>query len=814
MVSGAQPWIFTDFLKRVATLPRDICYARISESFRSGNSRRCDRLRRASRSGGRGRSTGEREQTMSRLAHTQILFAAVLLQVCLEPLCAAPVTSLDELYQKRPPAIFGTSVQLRAVVTLALPERFDFAIQQEGEGIYATVLHDRTNEDLKAMRQMLRPGDVVSLLGSVQQGGYRPTILVTDLEVLDHGPLPAAIPAEFGRLFRGADTGKRIVFEGIVQAVEDQRPLISLLVDVDAREVLVMGRQEDFPTPLNTLVDSVVRITGVSGTVRNTRGEFLRPAFWVTQAEDIGVVTPAPTSVFEAPFRNLESLADYRAGERLAHRVRTRGVVTLSLPGQVLYLQQGLTGIRVATTDPRHFAEGDLIEASGFITMDRQVAGLTQAAVQRLGSGPPLQATAVGAEEVREINVLARARGQIAKPSDYDGCLITCNGLLAEVRPLQKAGPPELIVTADSRVLSVICAGVSASQAQRLAELQPGSQLKLTGILELSLQSEAVGTALTVYPLIQNTRLLIRSVDDIVVLTRPSWWTPRRLGVTIFGLLAALAAVGIWVWQLRSRVISQTQKLAMEVQKRHDAAVDFAATMRERNRLAANLHDTLLQSLAGIEFQVGAVAETPTDDARPGSSIEPRKNQLLVARRMIQHATRELRESVWALRTSPLLEGTFRESVTLVCRQLAAGHTEKIILPGADAFPEPTRFVAGHLLLVVQELVRNALRHARAGTIRVEVSAAADGNGLSLTVADDGCGFILGKQAGPTEGHFGIIGITERIELLSGRLTIKTAPGSGTVVQVDAPLRSYDPEIADHAETPPVPAPSVSTQRG
>ena len=89
---------------------------------------------------------------MSRRAHTQILFAAVLLQCCLAQLPAAPVTSLNALYQKRPPEIFGTSVQLRAVVTLALPERFDFAIQEEGEGIYATVLHDRTNDDLKAIR--------------------------------------------------------------------------------------------------------------------------------------------------------------------------------------------------------------------------------------------------------------------------------------------------------------------------------------------------------------------------------------------------------------------------------------------------------------------------------------------------------------------------------------------------------------------------------------------------------------------------------------------------------------------------------------
>lgn len=93
-------------------------------------------------------------------------------------------------------------------------------------------------------------------------------------------------------------------------------------------------------------------------------------------------------------------------------------------------------------------------------------------------------------------------------------------------------------------------------------------------------------------------------------------------------------------------------------------------------------------------------------------------------------------------------------------------------------------FVAGNLLLVVQEAIRNALHHAQPSAVRVVVAFDATSRGLTLAVSDDGGGFDMATAAGPAHGHFGIQGMRERIDSLGGTLTIESEPGRGTAVRV------------------------------
>ena len=90
-------------------------------------------------------------------------------------------------------------------------------------------------------------------------------------------------------------------------------------------------------------------------------------------------------------------------------------------------------------------------------------------------------------------------------------------------------------------------------------------------------------------------------------------------------------------------------------------------------------------------------------------------------------------------------------------------------------------FVAGNLLLVVQEAIHNALRHAAPTQVDVEATFAADGS-LTVTVQDDGAGFLPGTEAGPAQGHFGLQGMRERLERLGGTLEIESAPEAGTTI--------------------------------
>jgi signal transduction histidine kinase len=249
------------------------------------------------------------------------------------------------------------------------------------------------------------------------------------------------------------------------------------------------------------------------------------------------------------------------------------------------------------------------------------------------------------------------------------------------------------------------------------------------------------------------------------------------------GVGAVLAAALGWVWSLRRELAVQVDRVEHEIRSRREAEVEFDATLRERNRLAANLHDTVLQTLGGIRYQLDAcrVAGREMADAEAGEHFD-------VARRMIDHAAQEVRGSVWALRTMPMPGKSFTESIATVIgqfeKQLGKALRSTITFRTAGTPVDIPNFVAGNLLLVVQEAISNALRHAAPTRVDVEAAFATVGS-LSVTVQDDGAGFLPGTEAGPAQGHFGLQGMRERLERLGGTLTIDSVPGTGTTITAD-----------------------------
>jgi signal transduction histidine kinase len=99
---------------------------------------------------------------------------------------------------------------------------------------------------------------------------------------------------------------------------------------------------------------------------------------------------------------------------------------------------------------------------------------------------------------------------------------------------------------------------------------------------------------------------------------------------------------------LKKMPVSQLVDLAASMQHRQQSAVEFEATLRERNRLAANLHDTVLQTVTGIGYQLTACR------AVDGTLAADAPRHLDIVDRMVGHAVEQLRGTVWALRaTSP-----------------------------------------------------------------------------------------------------------------------------------------------------------------
>ena len=94
------------------------------------------------------------------------------------------------------------------------------------------------------------------------------------------------------------------------------------------------------------------------------------------------------------------------------------------------------------------------------------------------------------------------------------------------------------------------------------------------------------------------------------------------------------------------------------------------------------------------------------------------------------------------------------------------------------------------VLRIIRELVVNAIHHGGAGDIRIEGEY--DSGILSFSVTDDGSGFDPSSVPGPKEGHFGLLGIRERIEYFDGELKIESSIGNGTKIQVTLHTEEYD----------------------
>jgi signal transduction histidine kinase len=218
----------------------------------------------------------------------------------------------------------------------------------------------------------------------------------------------------------------------------------------------------------------------------------------------------------------------------------------------------------------------------------------------------------------------------------------------------------------------------------------------------------------------------------------------------------------------------------VEIRACRDAEVEYKATLRERSRLAADLHDTLEQDLTATALQLEAAR------AFRSTSAEATAQHTELAYDLLDRSRDDLRRSVWALRTGILEGRTFAEAL----RELAS-RTERLYnIPCActiqdDGIRVP-EFEANHLLLFVQEAIANALKHAHSHRLTIAIATARQQ--IMVAVTDDGSGFDTANAVGPQQGHFGLLGMKERINALGGNLAIESTLGQGTRVVASVSL--------------------------
>lgn len=695
----------------------------------------------------------------------------------------------------------GRAVRLRGVVTAPISQQF---IMQDGESgifVYTRFARDEGvwQGDDDAVGS-LRPGCEVEVTGVTRPGGFAPVIVPHTVSLLGQAPLPEAEPAKPGRFFRGLDDCRRVEVQGIVQGYW-VRPPFGVMLVLDSGPGRFMARLPPGARDLcEGWVEAEVRLRGVAMAAFNTRGELLMPTVFVNSVGDLTVDRPPRSAPFDAPKVPLREVGGYRNDFRRAYRQCVEGVVTYaeSAPasflddavrpyrlqdvapelGRMFFMQDGATGLRVQTRQPVELVPGDRVEVSGFVDRSRAVSGLCEAVVRKLGRDEPPAPLRVSAEHIVEVNAFALGKGVMAEPGDFDGALVTCEAALAEDLRMDNGDRVLMLKNSDVSFKATLRGSGSAS----LPSLRAGSRLALTGIVMLDVWHPKIPSPVTR----PQMDLLLRSADDVVVLRQSSWWTVPRLLVALAVLASGILAGAVWVWLLQRRVRETTHRLSQEMRGRREAALEFAATLRERNRLAANLHDTLLQTLGGIGFQLAACQ-------KGASAAQP---QLDVAKRMVSHAADELRNSVWTLRSLQVQGQRFGPALEAVVERARGTGGAAVACRAEGEFEDLSEFVGGSLLLIIQEALLNAQKHAACNTIQVQVRR--EGAQVEVEVRDDGRGFAAGDGSGGARaGHFGLDVMRERAERLGGRFAIESRPGGGTAVRVTVSLRDYDADVGE-----------------
>jgi ligand-binding sensor domain-containing protein/two-component sensor histidine kinase len=199
----------------------------------------------------------------------------------------------------------------------------------------------------------------------------------------------------------------------------------------------------------------------------------------------------------------------------------------------------------------------------------------------------------------------------------------------------------------------------------------------------------------------------------------------------------------------------------------------FAVILGERSRLAREMHDTVLQGCQGVSVLLEAIA-TQREDVFEDDDL------LDVARAQLQATISEARQAVWDLRRNEEEEINLPHSLAALAEQATNAFGIPVVCERIDPISGISGSTGHELLMVAREAIANAGSHGNPDSIRI--SASLDGNDLTLSVIDDGSGFVQKTPSSEMDGHYGLVGMRERMHRIGGTLVIDSESGSGTRV--------------------------------
>jgi signal transduction histidine kinase len=661
----------------------------------------------------------------------------------------SPIASICSLSEQD--ASSAKSVRIRGVVTYQAPSGTFLIVQDETGGICVSGPRERSvGGDLK-----------VGMLAEIEgvTGSRRSTTYITARKkefmratILGEGAPPEPRVTTIAQLQQPDSQAIKVETSGVVRAVQSEpfgqgaaETLIITLADEQRRlTVTLFGWRA--PTLPTHLVGCRVRIRGVFQSTVFERQSQLANRLLISGIKDIQVeqsVKPA----FETPVIPIKTARSAATRRAEPIQVHLQGTVTLAVPGKGYYLEDESGALFVLSSQDA--LAGERVEVAGFPAMREGAPVLEdttwRSATHAITTRPPL--------------VTAEA----AMGGSLDGRLVQIEALLLAVSSADDG--PTLVLQGGERVFLARF----ANPGVRVPSLGDSSWLRLTGV--------CVNTRTPKLPDAGETpttsfHLLLAGPQSVEIATTPSQWTFRRIAILVASLLALTFAAFAWATRLRRRVGVQTAQIREHLARE--------AVAEERLRIARELHDSVQQDLLGLTMQIKAterLLDSDPDKARTALSL---------ASAMVRRSQTETHRAVWDLRGSANEQTDLVTALSEVLNGLKTEDGPEIVLHCEGEHRSMPAAVESHVLRVAQEALTNAIKHARASRIQVELRFSTER--ITLVVRDDGRGFDADHPPSASTGHFGLFGMRERAIKLEADLRVTSRPGQGTAVQLDAPL--------------------------
>lgn len=297
--------------------------------------------------------------------------------------------------------------------------------------------------------------------------------------------------------------------------------------------------------------------------------------------------------------------------------------------------------------------------------------------------------------------------------------------------------------------------------------------------LYMALIGETIGfLGINRWSVLSTLYFLVLSLLNLAVFTNLNnaiYWLVTVIPITIFISMY----VTLYVRQAEAR--EKAEALAAELEAANQQLTEYAARVEdltittERQRMARELHDTLSQGLAGLILQLEATDahlnnnHTAKAQSIIGNAMEQARATLADARRAID----DLRQS-----SLDDLDSALRLEIPRFTNA-----TGIPILFHTDQIPPLPAPVTETLVRAVAEALTNVANHAQAHNVAVDVRM--KDKSISVTIQDDGRGF---DASAIPSGHYGILGIKERVRLVNGSFEIQSNNGKGTTIRIDIPI--------------------------